>query len=534
MVSLLDFTLSDGGGGDAASLSVTSLDVNITGTGAASASKLTWLLNGPDATNVQGTVSGGKITFGGLSVSIGDGASETYSVSAYFNDNTGLTDGQTLILSVDGDTDVSVGSGSTTFGSTSPVTTGSGASINVTATQFAFTTEPSGSVSGVALTTQPVVEAQDSAGNTDTDFTLTVTLTEASQGSLSGTASVAAVSGVASFSDITYTATADQQDFALTATSGARMATSSTVTSDVVATKLVFATEPAPLTFKGKEAVTFTTAPVVHAVDTSGLLDEDCVQSASLSEVSGAGSATFSGETTTFSAGVATFTGLGLTYTNSGSTSETFNLQASSGKLTTAQSAQLTARLAPAVVSVSSTTGNGSYKAGDTVLIEVTFSEAVDVTGTPELLLKTGTTDRSVAFTTGTGTASLTFSYTVQAGDTATDLDYAATNALSLSGGTIKSVEDATDAILTLPTPGQSGSLVRSTECLPIPVPGPPQRPPHSPTPSLAALHRHFRPSADSPPHSGCPTSPHALLPPPAPPSSAGRSPRAQPGPPAP
>jgi hypothetical protein len=47
----------------------------------------------------------------------------------------------------------------------------------------------------------------------------------------------------------------------------------------------------------------------------------------------------------------------------------------------------------------------------------------------------------------------------VQAGDTAADLDYAATDALSLNGGTIKSVADATDALLTLSTPGQTGSI---------------------------------------------------------------------------
>jgi hypothetical protein len=462
-VSLLDFTLSDGGGGDAAPLSVTDIGVNVSGTAAASASKLTWLLNGPDATNVQGSVSGGKVTFSGLTVSVADGDDETYTISAYFNDNTGLIEDGTLVLSIDGDTDITLASGSTTFGTTSPVMSGSGAAIDVVATQFAFTTEPSGSVSGSALTTQPVVTAQDDAGNTDIDFTGTVTLTEASAGSVSGTASLSAVAGVASFTDLTYSATADTEAFVLTASGGSlTSATSNSVTSDVLATKLVFVTEPAPLSFKGKEAVTFTTAPVVQAQDAAGLLDVDYAQSASLSEVGGAGSATFSGETTTFAAGVATFTGLGLTYTNSGSTSETFNLQASSGSLTTAQSAQLTARLAPAVVSVSSTTGNGSYNAGDTISIQVTFSEAVDVTGTPELLLETGSTDRSVAYFTGTGSTALTFSYTVQAGDTAADLDYAATNALSLQGGTIKSVSDATDAILTLPTPGQSGSLGQS------------------------------------------------------------------------
>ncbi len=456
-VSLLDFTLSDGGGGDAVPLVVTALDVNVLGTGAASAAQLTWLLNGPDATNVQGTVGGGKITFSGLSVSVDDTASETYVVSAYFNDSTGLTEEQTLSLSIDGDTDVTVASGSTTFGTTTPVTNGSGAAIDVVATRLAFTTQPAGSVSGAALNTQPIVTAQDAAGNTDIDFAGTVTLTEASEGALSGTASVAAVSGVATFSGIIYRATADQQDFGLTAASGAlTSATSNTVTSDVVATKLVFATQPAPLSFNGNATMFFTTVPLVHAVDDDGVLDSDYVGQALLSEVNGLGAANFSNETESFAQGVATFTGLGLMYLNNGVTTETFNIVASSGALASAQSAQLTARLAPAVVEVSSSTVDGSYKAGGTVSIQVTFSEAVVVTGTPELLLETGTTDRAATYASGTSGTVLTFNYTVQAGDTAADLDYTATTALS---GTIKSAANATDAVLTLPIQGQSGSL---------------------------------------------------------------------------
>ena len=39
----------------------------------------------------------------------------------------------------------------------------------------------------------------------------------------------------------------------------------------------------------------------------------------------------------------------------------------------------------PLVTSVSSTTSNGAYNAGDTLLITVTFSENVTVTGTPQL-----------------------------------------------------------------------------------------------------------------------------------------------------
>lgn len=460
-VDVIAFTLSDGGTADATPLSVTGLQMNVSGTGASVFSKLTWILNGPDATDVQGEVNDGKVTFSGLSIEVTDGGSETYTVSAYFIDNTGLTEGQAIVLSIDADTDITVASGSTTFGATSPVTNGSGAAITVEATQLAFTTQPSGSTSGSALSTQPVVVAQDAFGNTDTDFTGTVTLAETAEGMLSGTTSMAAEDGVATFSGLTYTATADQEVFTLTASSGTlTVASANSVTSDVVATALTFATEPAPASFPGNEAVTFTTVPVVQAVDANSVVDTGFTGTVALSEVEGAGSATFSNNSVSASAGVATFTGLGMTYTNSGVLTETFRLRAASGSLTSADSTQLTARLAPSVTGVTATTADGSYKAGEAVTIQVAFSDEVTVAGSPQLTLETGATDRIATYVSGSGSATLTFAYTVQAGDTSADLDYATTSALSANGGTIRSkVDTDVDAVLTLAMPGETGSL---------------------------------------------------------------------------
>jgi hypothetical protein len=112
----------------------------------------------------------------------------------------------------------------------------------------------------------------------------------------------------------------------------------------------------------------------------------------------------------------------------------------------------------PTVTNVLSTAANGSYKAGDVIPIQVLFSDVVTVTGTPQLTLETGSTDRAVYYTSGSGTSLLMFTYTVQAGDTSADLDYKATTSLALNGGTIK---DATgkDATLTLAAPGAFSSL---------------------------------------------------------------------------
>ncbi|WP_447749035.1 DUF4347 domain-containing protein [Pseudomonas nicosulfuronedens] len=114
--------------------------------------------------------------------------------------------------------------------------------------------------------------------------------------------------------------------------------------------------------------------------------------------------------------------------------------------------------LAPSVSSVSSSTANGVYRAGDTISIQVTFNENVLVTGTPQLSLETGTTDRVVNYTSGSGSNVLTFTYTVQAGDTSADLDYLGSAALAMNGGSIRD-SAGNDATLTLAAPGASGSL---------------------------------------------------------------------------
>ncbi|WCD78901.1 Ig-like domain-containing protein [Pseudomonas sp. TUM22785] len=118
----------------------------------------------------------------------------------------------------------------------------------------------------------------------------------------------------------------------------------------------------------------------------------------------------------------------------------------------------LTAPIAPTVTSVSSSTPNGTYKIGDVITVTVRFDSAVNVTGTPTLILETGATDRVLDYLSGSGTDTLSFTYTVQAGDSSADLDYASTSALSLNGGTIKDGANQ-NAILTLAAPGAAGSL---------------------------------------------------------------------------
>lgn len=114
-----------------------------------------------------------------------------------------------------------------------------------------------------------------------------------------------------------------------------------------------------------------------------------------------------------------------------------------------------TTTLGPSVTNVTSSTANGQYGVGATISIQVTFSETVNVTGTPQLALNSGGT---ASYASGSGTNTLTFVYTVAAGQNSAHLDYTSTGALSLNGGTIKDT-GSNNAVLTLPAPGAAGSL---------------------------------------------------------------------------
>ena len=123
--------------------------------------------------------------------------------------------------------------------------------------------------------------------------------------------------------------------------------------------------------------------------------------------------------------------------------------------------ASLTEKVLPTVTGVTSTTNNGSYKQGETIAITVAFSEVVNVTGTPQLTLETGGSDAVVDYSSGTGSNTLTFNYTIGAGHTSSDLDYKATSSLGLNGGAIKDAA-LNDATLTLASPGATNSLGNS------------------------------------------------------------------------
>lgn len=112
----------------------------------------------------------------------------------------------------------------------------------------------------------------------------------------------------------------------------------------------------------------------------------------------------------------------------------------------------------PGVASVTSSTLDGMYGVGQTISIQVVFNKVVIVTGVPKLTLETGGIDAVVSYASGSGTNTLTFTYTLLSPYTSNDLDYISTLALALNGGTIKDSSN-NNANLTLAAPGTVGSL---------------------------------------------------------------------------
>ena len=87
----------------------------------------------------------------------------------------------------------------------------------------------------------------------------------------------------------------------------------------------------------------------------------------------------------------------------------------------------------------------------------------MNVIGTPMLALNT--TAGSASYMTGTGTSTLSFKYTVAAGQTANPLDAASTAALTLNGGSIVDTvtNDPNPAVLTVATgSGTAGALANA------------------------------------------------------------------------
>src|SRR5262249_10174822 len=101
-----------------------------------------------------------------------------------------------------------------------------------------------------------------------------------------------------------------------------------------------------------------------------------------------------------------------------------------------------------------STTPHRTYTLRAAIVTAVTFSKAVNLTGTPQLALNSVVFS---AYASGTGTPPSSPTRRSSDLQSSADLDYTSTSALTLNGGTITTASNGQAASLTLPAPGAAG-----------------------------------------------------------------------------
>src|SRR5439155_717668 len=204
------------------------------------------------------------------------------------------------------------GTGYTLTAAATGVTTGSSAAFSITpgtAATLLFTVQPSNATAGTAIAPAVQITAHDAQGNTATGFSGNVTMAlgaNPGSGTLAGTATVAAASGVATFSSLSidkvgtgYTLTAADPGEGLSgATSTAFNITPGS------ATQLVFTVQPSTAV----AARTISPAVQVAARDAQGNLVTGFTGSVTVALGTNPSGATLAGTTTvTAAGGVATF-----------------------------------------------------------------------------------------------------------------------------------------------------------------------------------------------------------------------------------
>jgi len=297
--------------------------------GAAIANKLAFTTE-PPSSDTAGTVFSAVVTVedqynntvtnSSASVTIAStptGVSGKLTVSA----SSGVATFSNLLLNTLGSYTLTATSGTLTSATSNSISISSGPP-----SKLVFTTgPPSTGTAGTSLSPAVVVTVEDAEGNTVTSSSAQVTIASSPAG-VSGTLTVSASSGVATFSNLLFNA---PNSYTLTASSGTLTpATSTGITISVgPASKLVFTTEPPPTGTAAGTAF----GTVVTVEDAGGNVVTSSSASITLTPSSGSWD---SSATPTVSAvnGVATFTNLIL------DTAGNYMLTASSGTLTAATS----------------------------------------------------------------------------------------------------------------------------------------------------------------------------------------------------
>src|SRR5207249_4223630 len=275
-------------------------------------------------------------------VTSGSGSNASITIAIGSNPGAGRLSGTTTHTAVSGVATFSnlsiekPGNGYTLTVSSSGLTGAASNTFNITvgaAAKLVFGTQPSNATAASSITPAVTVQVQDAGGNVVTGSTASVTVaigTNPSSGTLSGTATVSAVNGVATLSNLSIDKAGT--GYTLTASSTGLTGATSTAFNITVgaATKLAFGTQPS----NTAAGTSISPAVTVQVQDAGGNLVTTSTASITVAIGTNPGSGTLSGTTTvTASGGVATFSNLSINKTGTG-----YTLSATSSGLTSATS----------------------------------------------------------------------------------------------------------------------------------------------------------------------------------------------------
>jgi len=274
------------------------------------------------------------------------GATNSVTLAIANNANAGTLSGTRTVAAVNGVAAFngvsidSAGTGYTLSASASGLTGATSSAFNVTvgsAAKLGFRVPPSNETGGATITPAVQVEVQDAGGNRVTSATNSVSLsitTNPKAGTLSGTTSLAAVAGVATFSNLSIDSAGSGYRLGATA-AGLNDATSPTFNITVgPAAQLGYSVQPSDVT----AGASITPAVKVEIRDAGGNRVTSASNTVGIAIGTNPGGGTLSGTTShAASSGVATFNGLSINKSGVG-----YTLAANSGGLTPATSAGFT------------------------------------------------------------------------------------------------------------------------------------------------------------------------------------------------
>ncbi len=259
--------------------------------------------------------------------------------------------------------------------------TGSQVTFNATATalpatQVGVTAQPTSAVSGVTFGSAVAVQVRDANGDVVTTSTTQVTATIASgTGSLAGTVQVAAVNGVATFSNLRLNGAGDHT--VQFAAAGLTSTVSSVITVTQTAASLFIQAQPT----SAISGTAFSPQPVIEIRDNAGLritTGPDATRNVTVNKASG--DADLEGSTTVAAAaGIATFTDLEFTDLGTGGHTLEFRIESLGLSVTSAV-------IAVSAGAAATLSGNSTLTQSATVSTTVTAPPSVrvrDASGNP-------------------------------------------------------------------------------------------------------------------------------------------------------